>query len=127
VIFVGTSRVTHHKKKLKKVEGLTKSVTLASRGDCYTFHKAHRHFTFCKASLEYTKKNGLDFYTHGKQLDHSKLKMQLLDGKMLLNSISTNTHKSISTNAQYVTLHWNSGMRFTSVKSIESTATLLGP
>ncbi len=33
--------------------------------------------TFCKASLEYTRKNGVGFYTHGKQLDHSKLKMQL--------------------------------------------------
>jgi hypothetical protein len=33
-----------------------------------------------------------------------KLKMQLLNGKLLL--------KSIFTNAQYVTLHWKSGMRF---------------
>jgi hypothetical protein len=58
-------------------------------------------------------------------LDHSKLKkMQLLNGKRAFPPMLL---KSISTDAQYVTLHWKSGMRFTSVQSIESTARLLGP
>jgi hypothetical protein len=48
VIFVGTSQVSQEK-KVKKVEGLTKKRnSRPSRGDCNTFHKAHKILHFVR-------------------------------------------------------------------------------